>query len=194
VSSWQRVVRRWGKLLYDFEGLQAFKTRLRPHGWDRIHLAWPARHALPWTTYDMLTAFAQGSLMRFGLATLQHRPALLAWLLMVPLVPWTVLLALPASAPHFPSPLVHGGWVLFDVTLVGTLLSLARRWRAGLAKWLVPLVAGNAGLTLLQALVYNLPRAHGFADWLVMALAVLAPSLATLLLSHTPLPPGLEPG
>ena len=143
--------------------------------------------------YDSLRAFAGGSLVRFGVASLLTRPLLLVWLLAVLLVPWTVLLALPATASHFPSRAVQGAWVLFDIGLTVGLFSLVRRWRPGLALLLASLITGDACLTLAEALLYNLPRAQGLGDWLVMGVAVLAPSLAAVLLfwarGHTTLQP-----
>ncbi|WP_257453615.1 DUF2156 domain-containing protein [Archangium lipolyticum] len=192
VAGWLRAARAVGTPLYDFEGLRAFKARLRPHAWDRIHLAWPARHSTPWPVYDALTAFARGSLARFGVATLLLRPLLLVWLLAVLLVPWTVLLALPVNAPRFPSPLVQWGWVLFDVGLTVALFSLVRRWRAWLATLLASVITGDACLTLLEALLYNVPRAQGPGDWLVMFVAVLAPALAAVLLFWARRHPTLE--
>jgi phosphatidylglycerol lysyltransferase len=182
VAGWLRAARAVGTPLYDFEGLRAFKARLRPHGWDRIHLAWPAQHASHWPVYDTLTAFARGSLARFGVVTLLRRPVMLVWVLAVLLVPWTALLALPANAHRFPSPLVQWGWVLFDVGLTGALFTLVRRWRSWLATLLGTVITGDACLTLLQALAYNVPRAHGLVDWLIIGVAVLGPSLAAVLL------------
>jgi phosphatidylglycerol lysyltransferase len=177
-----RLARRLGKPLYDFEGLRAFKARLHPHAWDRVYLAWPRRRGAVPALYDSLVAFAQGSLLRFGVRSLLGHPLLLVWLTAVLLVPWTVLLALPLTTPHFPSPLVQGAWVLFDVGLTVALFSLVRRWRRGLATGLAWVITGDASLTLLEALLYNLPRARGLADWLVMVVAVLAPSGAAALL------------
>lgn len=194
VAGWLRVARMVGMPLYDFEGLRAFKARLRPHGWDRIHLAWPARHGTPWPVYDALSAFARGSLTRFGVATLLRRPRLLIWGLAVLLVPWTALLALPANAHRFPSSLVQGGWVLFDMALTGALFSLARHWRPWLASLLASVITGDACLTLLQALLHNAPRARGLADWLIIIVAVLAPSLAAVLLFWARRHPTIAPG
>ncbi|QRN98518.1 DUF2156 domain-containing protein [Archangium violaceum] len=194
VAGWLRAARVVGTPLYDFEGLRSFKARLRPHAWDRIHLAWPARRSTPWPwpLYDALTAFARGSLARFGVATLLLRPLLLVWLLAVLLVPWTVLLALPANAPRFPSPLVQWGWVLFDVGLTVALFSLVRHWRKWLATLLASVITGDACLTLLEALLYNAPRARGPGDWLVMFVAVLAPATAAVLLFWARRHPTLE--
>jgi phosphatidylglycerol lysyltransferase len=193
LAGWLRAARVLGTPLYDFDGLRAFKARLRPHAWERIHLAWPVRHGTHLPVYDTLRAFARGSLARFGVATLLRRPLLLVRLLTALLVPWTVLLALPANAHRFPSPLVQWGWVLFDVGLTVGLVSLVRRWRTGLATLLASLITGDACLTLLEALLYNVPRARGPGDWLVLLVAVLAPATAAVLLFWARGHPTLEP-
>ncbi|WNG30796.1 DUF2156 domain-containing protein [Cystobacter fuscus] len=177
-----RLARRLGKPLYDFEGLRAFKSRLRPHAWDPVFLAWPRTRGPVRAVYDSLEAFAQGSLLRFGARSLLEHPLLLVWLTAVLLVPWTVLLALPITTSHFPSWHIQAAWVLFDVGLTVALFSLVRRWRRGLATLLAWVITGDASLTLLEALLYNLPRAEGWGDWLVMVVAVVAPSLAAALL------------
>ena len=194
VDGWLRAARRLGAPFYDFEGLRAFKARLRPHAWERVHLVWPVPQGSAPPVVDALTAFAQGSLTRFGLASLLRRPQVLVWVLALLLVPWTVMLALPASTPRFPSPLVQGGWVLFDMGLMGALFSLVQHWRPWLATLLASVITADASATLLQALAFNLPRARGPADWLVLGVAVLAPSLAAGLLFWTRRHPALEPG
>ncbi|MCE9575300.1 MAG: DUF2156 domain-containing protein [Deltaproteobacteria bacterium] len=69
-----RLARALSTPLYDFRGLAAFKHKLRPDRWEPIYLAAP-RWAW-WALGDGLTAFARGSLIRFGLQTLAHRPGL----------------------------------------------------------------------------------------------------------------------
>ncbi len=71
-----RLARALSTPLYDFRGLAAFKHKLRPDRWEPIYLAAPRRAW--WALGDGLTAFARGSLLRFGLQTLHRRPALLA--------------------------------------------------------------------------------------------------------------------
>ena len=68
-----RLARRLGAALYDFEGLRAFKAKLRPQRWDPIYLCYPARPGWLLSLYDALAAFARGGLLRFGLETLLRR-------------------------------------------------------------------------------------------------------------------------
>jgi phosphatidylglycerol lysyltransferase len=191
VPLWLRAARACGAALYDFKGLRTFKAKLRPHAWHPIHLAWPSRVGRLWPVYDSLRAFAGGGFVRFGLSTALRRADLLVRLLAVLLIPWTVLLALPANTPRFPSAAIQWAWVLFDVGLTGALFALVHRWRTWLAGGLAGLITLDACLTTWQAVAYNAPRAHGALDWLVIAVAILAPSTAAFLLAwaarHPPL-------
>lgn len=72
VSGWLAGVKRVSRRLYDFEGLAAFKARLRPQAWEPVYLAHPRRERGVRAVADSLTAFARGSLLRFGLQTIVH--------------------------------------------------------------------------------------------------------------------------
>ncbi|WP_224368992.1 DUF2156 domain-containing protein [Hyalangium versicolor] len=182
VAPWLRAARFWGSALFDFEGLRAFKARLRPHAWDVIHLAWPTRTSNVWPMYDALRAFARGSFLRFGVSTLLRRADLIVRMLAMLLIPWTVLLALPVSTTHFPSRGVQWAWVLFDVGLTGALFGLLHRWRSWLAGLLGGVIALDTCLTAWQAAVYNTPRAQGALDWVIITVSLLAPATAAGLL------------
>ncbi|MCP3099774.1 DUF2156 domain-containing protein [Myxococcus sp. K15C18031901] len=182
VRPWLRLARACGRPLFDFEGLRAFKAKFRPDAWVPLHLSYPASSGSWLALYDALRAFARGSLVRFGVATVLRRPRLLVQALAVLLVPWTLLLALPATGRWFPSAGVQWGWVLFDVALAAGLFSLVRRWRDGLATMLAGLTAADACLTFVQAASFNAVRARGPVDWLVITAAVLAPATASGLL------------
>ena len=181
VSGWLRAARRWSRFLYDFEGLHAFKAKLRPLRWDAIYLTYPSAESGPRAVADALTAFSREGLLRFGLETLLRGPAIVVQLLAVLLIPWTAMLAL-AGARWFPSHAVQGAWVLFDLALAAALLWLSRRWSRPLGTFLASTVTADATLTLVEALVYNVPRARSWVDWAVMAMAVGAPSLAAVVL------------
>jgi phosphatidylglycerol lysyltransferase len=181
VSPWLRAARRWGKSLYDFDGLRAFKAKLKPRAWDPIFLSYPRGNGFI-AMFDTLTAFARGGLLRFGLETLLRGPAIVMRVLAVLLIAWTALLALPVSAPWFPSPAWQWGWVGFDVVLAASLLALSYRWRAVLADVLAAAVTGDAVLTLGQAIVYDLPRRRGPFDVVVAVVAISAPTVAAILL------------
>lgn len=67
-----RAARRLGRFLYNFQGLEAFKRKLRPHRMDPLFLAYPARERGVVALIDALGAFAPGGLLRFGLRTIGH--------------------------------------------------------------------------------------------------------------------------
>jgi phosphatidylglycerol lysyltransferase len=131
---------------------------------------------------DTLTAFAHGGLLRFGLETFLRGPAIVVRALSVLLVIWTVLLALPASAHYFPTRACQWGWVGFDIALAIGLFSLAYRWRQPLADIIASLVTADAVVTIVQAFVYDFPHRRGALDVVVIVIAMLAPTVAALLL------------
>src|ERR1041384_2446484 len=182
VSPWLRAARRWGKSLYDFDGLRAFKAKLKPRAWDPIYLAYPSGRTGFVAMFDTLSAFSRGGLLRFGLETLLRGPAIVMRVLAVLLLVWTALLALPVSARWFPSPAWQWGWVGFDVVLAASLLLLSYRWRALLADVVATAVTGDAVVTLVQAIVFDLPRRRGALDIAVAVIAVAAPTVAAPLL------------
>jgi phosphatidylglycerol lysyltransferase len=182
ISPWLRAARRWGKSLYDFDGLRAFKAKLKPRAWDPIFLSYPPRHGGFVAMFDTLTAFARGGLLRFGLETLLRGPAIVMRVLAVLLLAWTAMLALPLGARWFPSPAWQYGWVAFDGVLAASLLALSYRWRAVLADVVACAVTGDALVTLVQAIVYDLPRRRGPLDLVVVVIAISAPAVAALLL------------
>jgi phosphatidylglycerol lysyltransferase len=182
VGPWLRSARRLSRALYDFDGLRAFKAKLEPRSWSPIFLSYPPRGSSVLAVADTLTAFARGGLLRFGLETMLRGPAILIRLLAVLLVVWTSVLALPWSAPWFPSTAWQYGWVAFDVALGAALFALARRWRQPLADIVAIAVTADAAVTLAEAIAYNAPRVRGPADVCVITLAVLAPAFAAILL------------
>jgi phosphatidylglycerol lysyltransferase len=172
--------------LYDFRGVYTFRAKLRPAGWDPIHLGFPTGRlpavlASSRAVLDALVAFAGGGLTGFGFETLLRGPAFVVRALALLLVPWTVLLAL-VSPRHFPFPAAQWLWVAFDLLLVGALSALASRWRRGLALAMASAVTADAVVTWTQVVLYNVPRARGGLDWLALVLGTLAPSLASVIL------------
>lgn len=186
VNRWLRAARRLGRALYDFDGLRAFKAKLAPRAWDPIYLAYPPSRRRSWrgalAVADTLTAFARGGLLRFGAETLLRGPAIVVRALAVLLILWTALLALPSSAHWFPSPAWQWGWVAFDVAVGASLLALAQRWRPRLASALAWAITADAAVTLIQAIIYDLPRRRGAVDVLVIAVACAAPAFAAFLI------------
>ena len=73
VASWLRFARWIGGPLYDFEGLRAFKSKLRPHTWEPVYLSIPPGASRLAALRDSLRAFAGGSLLSFAGRTLFRR-------------------------------------------------------------------------------------------------------------------------
>lgn len=173
---WLRVARTVMRPLYDFAGLERFRSRLAPARWDPIWLVWD-RGPAPLALVDMLTAFADGALVRFGTRSLVHHPSGPPWVLALPLLPWTLLLAGLALLGHadilgFSTPAL-AGWVAFDAVLAWLLFRAAirpRPWPLGLAV----LWAGLDALLSLQHLVRVGLGAGPIADVLRL-IATLAP-------------------
>jgi phosphatidylglycerol lysyltransferase len=190
VDGWLQRVRHWSRPLFNFEGLAAFKRKLRPDRWEPIYLAWP-REGSGWRALlDGLRAFAGGSLLRFALRTIFRGPTPLLRALCWLLVPWTLVLAAAPTAAWFPHTAVHAAWVLFDVLLVVALWTLlrrqafaprttvARRHTAQLALLLATCVSLDALLTAWQAWAFNMPRVHTVVDVVIVWLACLGPLVA----------------
>jgi len=176
-----RLARSAGSVLFDFEGLRAFKARLRPTRWSPIHLVYPPEQDAIRTVLDVLEAFARGHLLSFGLRTLLRGPTVVVTLLAALLVPWTGLL-IAAEPWHFPAEWVRWSWVAFDVVLAAALFRLVLRWSDRLSRLVVAAVGADAVVTLGEVLVWNVPRIRGVTDALVSLIAVAAPSLAFVIL------------
>jgi len=177
-----RAARSAGATLYNFEGLRAFRAKLRPSRWDPVYLVFPERQGVAATVTDVLAAFARGRLLGFGLETLLRGPAVVVRLLALALVPWTLALAFTPAARWFPSPALKWGWVAFDALLVVALLSLARRWRHRLARLVTAAVAFDAVVTAGEAALWNVPRISTAGAAVVTLAALLAPALAFIVL------------
>lgn len=74
VSPWLKLGRRLGKPFYDFEGLRAFKAKLRPHSWEPVYLCVVHGDSKLSALYDSLAAFAGGDLVGFATRALRPGP------------------------------------------------------------------------------------------------------------------------
>jgi phosphatidylglycerol lysyltransferase len=178
---WLRVAREWSRALYDFEGVRAFKAKLRPHAWEPIYLAYAPGTPPNAALFDALAAFARGSFARFGAETLLHGPAVVVRALAALLVPWTALLAF-APAKWFPYAWSRGAWVALDVAIASGLFTLAARWRWWLARTLAIAVTVDAAATFIEAVAWNARTANRWLDWTVVAVACVAPIGAAAIL------------
>lgn len=66
---WLRLTFAWvrahGRRFFDFEGLDAFKAKLRPHAWEPIYALVPGRRFSPADLYAIAGAFGGGSAAAF---------------------------------------------------------------------------------------------------------------------------------
>jgi phosphatidylglycerol lysyltransferase len=177
---WLRITRAAMQGFYNFEGLYAFKAKLRPDRWDPIYLAWPDGASPVVAVYDALDAFAGGKLVRFGLRSIFRAPSSVLFTLGALLVPWTAWIAIADS--WFPSRRIQFAWVAFDVVMCGAFVSLSSKWRRPLAIGACVAASADAALTSIEAAAYNVPRARRLEDWFVIGAAVAAPALAAAIL------------
>jgi hypothetical protein len=177
-----RFIRDHTRWLYDFEGLRRFKAKLLPTSWHPVYLAYPNRERGVRAVIDTLTAFANGSWIGFGVRTLIHRAVVVTLVLALLLIPWTIGLAMVPTRQWFPSHLVQDAWIAYDVVLFVVLVTLAARWRSGLAVLASALAATDFLLGCAQLIRYNGARADGVLSWLLIAAALIAPLFASIFL------------
>ncbi|PCC71193.1 phosphatidylglycerol lysyltransferase [Nannocystis exedens] len=181
-----RFARSRLRFLYDFEGLQRFKAKLRPAAWCPIYLSYPRSQGVIVTFLDVLAAFVPGGLLRFGARCLARGPSVVLVGLGVLLVPWIALMAGASAEQWFGGrPGVKWAWVGFDVLLLVGLVVLRRRRSPGLATGLALAVTVDALVTPVEAALWNLPQLRGWLDGLVIALACIGPALAAIVLWGT---------
>jgi phosphatidylglycerol lysyltransferase len=180
VPSWLQRVRRVATPFFNFEGLAAFKARLRPSHWDDIWLVHPVDTSPVRALLDALTAFAGGSLLRFGWRTLRRGPPPVLALMAALLVPWTIVLALLDTSRWYPAPWMQLGWVAFDIVLSGLLAELSRRWHHALGVFTALLITLDDVVTSAQAVTWYAPRVASAWDALWLLIATTAPTLASI--------------
>ena len=170
-----RLARRWLSPLYGFEGVYRYKHKLGPSAWVPRYVAYRAGIIAPWVALkDVLAAFAHGRLLRFAAEFVARRADLVARAVAIILVVWMALLA--SAAPRwFPSPSVRLAWLIFDAGLLGMLLSLGRRYRAGRAWLLVAMLSLDGLLSSWQLMRHNWHDLHDAIDAGIAAAAVITP-------------------
>jgi phosphatidylglycerol lysyltransferase len=182
VTPWLARARRWATPFFNFAGLKQFKAKMRPAAWAPIWMVHPERTATSRALLDALTAFAGGSLLRYGWRTLRRGPQPVLAAMAALLVPWTFVLALLDTERWYPAPWMQTGWVAFDVALGAAIGALAHRWRQPLGVAMASAVTADVLVTTWQAITWYVPRASGAAEYLGAAVAVAAPALAAVVL------------
>lgn len=177
-----RFARSKATILYDFTGLHAYKAKLRPHAWSALYLALPRGRSAIVAFYDVLVAFANGSMTRFARRSLLRGPRVVLLLLAVLLVPWTILLALPSSTVWFSGAAEQWAWVVFDCLVMFGLLVLSRRPLPLLSTALATAVTLDAIATILEASVWLSRHRPTLLQLLVVAAACSAPAFASAVL------------
>jgi lysylphosphatidylglycerol synthetase-like protein (DUF2156 family) len=183
---WLRLARAAARPLYDFSGLEQFRARLAPSRWDRVWLVWTRGPAVR-VVAAVLRALAHGALLRFAWRSLVRHPSGPPWVLAVPLVPWTLLLAALAGAGRHDlfgfSRAALAGWALFDAGLVVLLFRAAARPRRSTLRAAAACVTFDALLSVRHLVLV------GFGpSWLAAVLrliATAAPLTAAALLLWT---------
>jgi phosphatidylglycerol lysyltransferase len=181
VPWWLTIVRHLTVPLYHFDGLRRFRARLRPPTWAPIWLVWD-RGPAPLVILDVLRAFSGGRPLRFLWRTLTRHPQGPPWAVVLPLVPWTILLAIIAASGQSQllgfSSSVLWAWVLFDAMLAWLLFRVAARPRLRPLMLLTAAVAADAVYSVAHLLTVDLGA--GIAAPALRLLATLGPIVGTL--------------
>lgn len=175
-SRFIQVIRDTFGFLYNFNGLYAFKTKLRPASWEPVYLAYPKNERGISAIFDAMTAFLSGGWLRYAWDSAVHRARQTAAVNAAALLPWTLLLAFANTERWFPSSAVHAAWVGLDVVMMALLLALYRRWSRALALVVVGLTACNLALSGVQLALYNASHAQ-LSDWPWMLASIFGPLL-----------------
>jgi len=173
---------RLGQGLYNFQGLRAFKAKLGPQRWQPARLLFPRRSSRLLAMLDTLRAFTPGGFTRFAVDTLRHLRRSVLRALYLPLVIWTLAVAV-APARFFPWPSLRWIWVCIDLLLVLLLAGLVRRPSERALTALVWLSGFDALLSVAHVALWIGPRAQGWVDVLGLVVGLVGPASAFTLLS-----------
>jgi phosphatidylglycerol lysyltransferase len=185
VPRWLRAVRTATSPLFDFDGLRAFRQRLRPARWESVWLLYPRGARVVPSVVESLRAFAGGSLLGFALRSVARGPSGPPWALALPLVPWTLLLAGLVLTGHSDlvgfSPVALATWVAFDALLTALLLRTAQRPRPGRLALSASAAIVDAGISVPHVVIGGVGTAA--APIVLRSLAAFAPCIGALVLS-----------
>ena len=184
-----QIVKKTGRRFYNFEGLRAFKSRFRPEHWEPMYMLTLNRSLDFGDVLSVGRALAGGSLNRF------MRLSVMLWLrqlpmtvwryllasLVIPPVPWTILLAGCDGVYWLGSESIQWAWVTFDCLLATGLLFLFHRLKSRPSQGIAWVLGGATLADSILSIVQALSLHQTVTDWaLVFVLAgVLGPILAT---------------
>jgi lysylphosphatidylglycerol synthetase-like protein (DUF2156 family) len=181
-DEWLVITRKLLRGFYNFEGLRAFKAKLRPDAWTPIFLTWPDDRNAVSVLYDVLQAFADGKLVRFAANAIVRAPAPVLFALGTLLIPWTVALALADTEHWFHSRREQIAWVAFDALMAAALVSLARTWRRPLACAACAAAIADGVITTVSATRTCSQRSTRPRNAFIVAAAIAAPFVAATIL------------
>ncbi len=195
-----RISRRMFDPLYSFQGLAAFKTKLRPEAWEEIYVT-----GIPKFTVSMLIAvlmaFARSHPTRFAFDTAVRlvtsnlknvrETTWQNWFfgLAAALVVWISVLSQTNGQFWFGSQATLKCWIAFDCLMVGilTCMGLMVRSRSTmfsiLLSFALAAVFSDLCLTTYQASVFILTRPWRWFHLLAWTIAISGPLLASLFLT-----------
>lgn len=182
VTGLLRAARTSASLFYDFDGLRRYKAKLRPDSWSPIFVTYPHTQGPVRTVFDLLTAFSRGGVLSFGLRTIARGPSAVLRLFAVLLLPWTALLVATPTGQWFPGRSAQIAWIALDIAFAIGLFRVSAQPGKRLVTALAIAMTGDAALSLLQAITWNVPRSRGMMDDLVVACACVAPAVAAIAL------------
>jgi phosphatidylglycerol lysyltransferase len=182
VSPLLRAARKSGALLYDFKGLRTYKAKLEPEQWLPIYLSYPPSQSAWRSLLDALAAFTRTGFWGFGWRTLTRGPIAIVRGLAVLLVPWTLILALAPAEKWFGHAWIKWCWVVFDVLIAAGLFRYVYKRSTSSLTALAVAVTIDAVVTPVEAIVWNVPRAEGVLDGVILTAACAAPVLASIVL------------
>lgn len=177
--------RSYGRALYDFEGLRAYKAKLAPVDWRPLHLAFPAGQGLVPSVVDALEAFTRGGFLRFAARSILRGPRVVLFGFFWALIAWIVAFAF---APELPSG-VKWIYLVTHVLLASGLLSVVKpRPAASYLRRLdvvLALVTLDALVSWVVATIWRLEAPRPRGSELVSLLACMGPTLAAVVLFGT---------
>ena len=187
-----KMVRRLGTRFYNFDGLKAFKARFRPETWQPMYMLTVNRAVSLGDLLGVSRALAGGSLTLFFIQTLAlklRQQSVKFWryaiaMLVLPLVPWTVLLASCDGDYWLGSESIQWAWVTFDSLLAAGLLLLFYRIKKKHTQWMAWVLGGATLADSILSIVQALSLHQTVTDWaffFVLA-GVLGPIFATVIL------------